>query len=54
MQRRWQLFPVVAFKCEYDETSVNKSDGKAPSYKYAAILSKPLLFSPSYTTTEVS
>lgn len=44
MQQRWQLFPAVASKCEYDETSVNKSDGKAPSYKYAAVLSHRSLF----------
>lgn len=50
MQQRWQLFPVVAFKCEYDETSVNKSDGKAPSYihTFAAVLSHHSLFSPLY------
>lgn len=28
---QWQLFPEVASKCEYDETSVNKSHGKTPS-----------------------
>lgn len=48
MQQQWQLFPVVASKCEYDETSVNKSDGKAPSYKYAAVLCHRSLFSLLY------
>lgn len=43
-----QLFPVAASKCEYDETSVNNSDGKAPSSKYAAVLSYRSLFSPVY------
>ncbi len=48
MQQQWQLFPAVVSKCEYDETSVNKSDGKAPSYKYAAVLSHRSLFSLLY------
>lgn len=48
MLQQWQLFPVAASKCEYDETSVNKSDGKAPSYKYAAVLSHRPLFSLLY------
>lgn len=38
----------LPLKCEYDETSVNKSDGKAPSYKYVPVFSRCSLFSLSH------
>lgn len=38
MQQQWHLFPAVSSKCEYDETSVNKSDGNGYLLKVCSCL----------------
>lgn len=38
MQQQWHLFPAVSSKCEYDETSVNKSDGNGYPLKVCSCL----------------